>query len=716
MNDRTHRSDDPVSRSGHEVSRRTFLALGSGLFLYFLVEPSELLRAQQDRRMPSYPTDFNAYLRIAEDGRVTCFTGKVEMGQGICTDLAQLLAEEIDVSVDMVEMVMGDTDLCPWDMGTFGSLSTRAFGPLLRGAGAEARTVLLKMAAEYLHAPVERLQVSAGVVTDPASKNTVSYGALVKGKRIEWHLGNVPGKAFSAYSVVGRSVPRKDGLEKVTGKAKYAGDMSLPGMLCARVLRPPAYGSVLKSVDTTAAERVAGVRVVNVGGLVAVLHEHREVADQALRFIKAEYEPSPSRLDDQNIFDHLVKAAPQPKLVGQAGDLAEGARLSTSLFEQTFLDSYVAHGAMETHSALANMLDGRMTVWASTQLPFVLRDEIAGKLGMATDKVRVIPPYLGGGFGGKGVEGPLVEAAQLAKICGKPVHMIWSREEEFAFDTFRPAAVVKIRSGVDAAGKLVLWDYFIYGGGDREARQFYAIPNERTLAAAGWMPQDQVSGLHALPVGAWRAPSANTNTFSRESHIDTIAAKLKIDPVQFRLNNLKHPRLQRVLEIAAEKFGWKPAPGPTGRGMGVAIGTDSDSFVANMAEIEVDKATFRVRVKRVLCVQDMGIVVNPEGARQQMEGCITMGLGYSLSEQIHFKNGEVLDRNFGVYKIPRFSWVPKIETVLIDNPNDPPSGGGEPAIIGMGAVIANAVFDAVGARVLRLPVTPARITEALKKA
>jgi CO/xanthine dehydrogenase Mo-binding subunit len=230
------------------------------------------------------------------------------------------------------------------------------------------------------------------------------------------------------------------------------------------------------------------------------------------------------------------------------------------------------------------------------------------------------------------------------------------------------------------------------------------------------MPQDQVSGLHALPVGAWRAPSANTNTFSRESHIDTIAAKLKIDPVQFRLNNLKHPRLQRVLEIAAEKFGWKPAPGPTGRGMGVAIGTDSDSFVANMAEIEVDKATFRVRVKRVLCVQDMGIVVNPEGARQQMEGCITMGLGYSLSEQIHFKNGEVLDRNFGVYKIPRFSWVPKIETVLIDNPNDPPSGGGEPAIIGMGAVIANAVFDAVGARVLRLPVTPARITEALKKA
>jgi nicotinate dehydrogenase subunit B len=713
MNDRIHLTDIPGSTLDHGVDRRTFLALGSGLFLYFLVEPSELLRAQEARHMPAYATDFNAYLRIGEDGRVTCFTGKIEMGQGICTSLAQLLAEELDVSVDQVEMVMGDTDQCPWDMGTFGSLSVRAFGPLLRGAGAEARAVLLQMAAEYLHAPAERLKVSSGVVTDPDSKNSVSYGGLVKGKRIERHLGKIPGKAFSAYSIIGCSIPRKDGLEKVTGRAKYAGDMKLPGMLRARVLRPPAHGAVLKSLDTTAAERVPGVRVIKEGGLVAVLHEHREVADQALQLMKAEYLPSPSQLNDENVFDHLVKAAPEPRLVGQTGDLAEGERLSTAVFEQTFLDNYVAHAAMETHSALANMQDGKMTVWASTQLPFPLRDLIARKLQMEPDKVRVIPPYLGGGFGGKGTEGPLVEAAQLAKISGKPVQMIWSREEEFAFDTFRPAAVVKIRSGVDATGKLVLWDYVIYGGGDREARQFYAIANERTLAAGGWMAQDP--GMNPFPVGAWRAPSANTNTFSRESHIDTIAAKLKIDPVQFRLNNLKHPRLRRVLETAAEKFGWKSAPGPTGRGVGVAIGTDSDSFVANMAEVEVEKATSRVRVKRVLCVQDMGIVVNPEGARQQMEGCITMGLGYSLSEQIHFKNGEVLNCDFGSYEIPRFSWLPKIETVLIENPKDPPSGGGEPAIIGMGAVIANAVFDAVGARVLHLPVTASRIKEASKQ-
>jgi nicotinate dehydrogenase subunit B len=711
MRDHLVWSDESVSTSGHEVSRRTFLALGSGLFLFFMVEPLGALQERARGPMPGYPTDFNAYLRIGEDGRVTCFVGKIEMGQGICTSLAQLLAEELDVSVDAVDMVMGDTDLCPWDMGTFGSLSVRHFGPVLRGAGAEARSVLLQMAAEHLQAPVEHLQVRAGVVTDSSSKKSVSYAELVKGKRIERHLGKVPGKAVSAYSVVGEAAPRKDGLEKVTGKAKYAGDITLPGMLHARILRPPAHGATLKSADMTGAESVSGVRMVKEGGLVAVLHERPDIAERALALIKAQYEPSPSRLDDQNIFDHLVKAAPEAKVVGEAGHLPEGEKLATTILEQTYFDSYVAHAAMETHSAVATLQDGKMTVWASTQTPFMLRDQIARELGMAAEKVRVITPYVGGGFGGKSSGGQAIEAARLTKLAGKPVQVVWSREEEFFYDTFRPAAVIKIRAGVDAAGKLVLWDYLIYGGGDREARQFYAIPHERTLAAGGWQGVDP--GLHPFAVGPWRAPSNNSNSFARESHIDTLAAKLNMDSVEFRLNNLTHPRFRRVLETAARQFGWKAGRSPSGRGMGVAIGTDVDSFVATMAEVEVDKGTGRVLVKRVLCVQDQGITVNPEGSRQQMEGCITMGLGYSLSEQIQFKNGEVLDRNFGSYEIPRFSSLPKIETILIDNPKDPASGCGEPAIITMGAVIANAVFDAVGARVRQLPVTPARIKQAL---
>ena len=709
MSDRIEQIAQSTSTIGTEVTRRTFLGLGSGLFLFFMVEPMAVLRAQENRYMPPTPTDFNAYLRIAEDGQITGFTGKIEMGQGISTSLAQLLAEELDVAVDNVNMVMGDTELCPWDMGTFGSLSVRAFGPVLRGAAAEARSVLLQMAAEQLHAPAESLQVHNGVVTDPATKKIVTYAELVKGKRIEKHLGKVPGKAVPNYNVIGQTIGRKDAHAKVTGQAKYAGDMTLPGMLSGCILRQPAHGATLKSVDTSAAEKVPGVRVVKEGDLVAVLHQHRDVAAQALTLVKAEWNPSPQTLNDQNIFGHLVNAAPEPGIVGQIGDLAVGEKLATTVFEKIYLDNYVAHSAMETHSALANFENGKMTVWASTQLPFRLRDVISKQLDLPPEKVRIIPPFLGGGFGGKGTEGPLVEAARLSKLTGRPVQMIWSREEEFFFDTFRPAAVIKIRSGVDASGKIVLWDYVIYGGGDREARQFYAVPNERTRASGGWMTQQDV---HPFAVGAWRAPSNNSNSFARESHIDLMAAQLKIDPVQFRLNNLANPRMRRVLETAAEKFGWKPAAGPTGRGVGVAIGTDVDSFVATMAEVEVDKSTFQVRVKRVLCVQDMGIVVNPEGARQQMEGCMTMGLGYSLTEQIHFKNGEILDRNFSSYEIPRFSWLPKIETVLIDNPNDPPSGGGEPAIITMGAVVANAVFDATGTRARQLPVTPAHIKEA----
>lgn len=714
MTDRVDRIDDTVSTSAIDVTRRHFIALGSGLFLSFMVEPLPVQLRAQERHAPPFATDFNAYLRIGEDGRVTLFTGKIEMGQGISTSLAQLLADEIDVSVVNVDMVMGDTELCPWDMGTFGSLSVRAFGPMLRGAAAEAKAVLLQMAGENLQVPVERLRAAGGVVTDSVSKKSISYAEMVKGKHIEKHLGKVPPKPFSAFTVVGKSVPRKDGIAKVSGTAKYASDMKLPGMLRARVLREPAIGATLKSVDTSAAEKVPGVRVVKEGNFVAVLHEHREVAGQALQLIKAEWNPSPSILDHNTVFEHLVKDASEPKNVGQSGDLAGGEKLASQIFEQTYYDSYVAHSAMEPHSALASFENGKVTVWAGTQLPFPLRDKISRELGLPPDKVRVIPPYLGGGFGGKGTEGPLLEAAKLSKIVGKPVHMIWSREEEFQFDTFRPAAVIKVKSGVDASGKLVLWDYIIYGGGDREARQFYAVPNERTRASGGWMTLEP--GMHPLAVGAWRAPSNNSNSFARESHIDHIASKLKIDPVEFRMNNLTHPRFRRVLQACAEKFGWKPGPRPTGQGFGVAIGTDVDSFVATMAEVEVNKNTHHVQVKRVVTAQDMGIVVNPEGATQQMEGCMTMGLGYALAEQIHFKNGEVLDRNFDSYNIPRFSWLPKIETVLIDNRTDPPAGGGEPAIITMGAVMANAVFDAVGARVMQLPVMPERIKAALNKA
>jgi isoquinoline 1-oxidoreductase len=707
-----------VRPDNSNLSRRGFFAVaGSGLFVFF---SADLDAFQEPARLPGRqagPTDFNAYLRIGADGRVTCLVGKVELGQGAMTALPQLLAEELDVPFDSVDMVMGDTDICPYDMGTFGSMCIRNLGPVVRAAGAEARAVLIQMAAEQFKAPPERLQVKAGVITDPlAPSKLVTYAQLVEGKRIERHIANVPLKPAESFTIIGKSPRRKDALEKVTGKAKYAGDFTLPGMLHARILRPPAHGATLKSVDTSAAEKLPGVRVVREGDLIAVLHEQPDMAEQALGLIKAQFDRPHTGLDDKTIFAHLLETAPKPQVVANGGNVEGGEKLSKTVVDETYLNSYVAHAPMETHTAVASIENGKVTVWASTQAPFSVKPAVAQALGIPPENVHIITPYVGGGFGGKSGAPQAVEAARLAKAAGKPVQVVWDRSEEFFFDPFRPAAVVKIRSGITATGKIAFWDAKVYAAGEREATPFYTIPNHHTESAGGWQGGNP-PGMHPFDVGPWRGPSANTNTFARESHIDSMAAKAGVDPLQFRLNHLTDPRMRRALEAVAKQFAWKPAAkNPSGRGVGVACGIYSNVYVATMAELAVNKTTGGVQVKRVVTALDAGVIVNPDGLRQQMEGCITMGLGYCLAEEVRFKDGEVLDHNFDSYQIPRFSWLPKIETLIIDNPGLAAQGCGEPPITTMGAVIANAIYDAVGARVLQLPMTPARILEAIKKA
>ena len=699
------------------LDRRGFLKLTTtGLLVMVAVEPvlGRTAVPFQGGRSSGPPADLNAFLHIGADGRVTCLVGKVELGQGAMTSLPQLAAEELDVPLSSVDIVMGDTDLCPFDSGTFGSLSIRAFGPVLRDAAAEAKGVLLQMAAERLAVPVADLIVDAGAVVAKTDRTKrVTYGQLSEGKRIERRLtARPPLEAVSAFTIVGKATPRRDALEKVTGAAKYAGDIAPKGALHARVVRRPAHGATLATLDTSAAEKVPGVRVIRDGDLVAVLHAHRDEADKALGLIKATYAPSPSTLTDETIFDHLVRTAPAGDTTARGGDLAAGEKLATLVFEETYRKGYVAHAAMETHSAVAAMENGRITVWAGTQTPFPLKSQVASALGLSADKVRVITPYVGGGFGGKSASLQGIEAARLTVAAGVPVRVIWSREEEFFFDTFDPAAVHVIRSGVDAAKKIVFWDNTVVGAGSRGAEHIYDIPNHRTLVRSGW--GGNPSGLHPFAVGPWRAPGANANAFARESHIDVMAAKAGVDPVEFRLMNLADPRMRRVLQAAVKAFGWTSKPGPSGRGFGVACGIDAGTYCVNMAEVKVDKGSGAVKVTRLVSVQDMGVVVNPEGAKQQMEGCLTMGLGYCLTEEVRFKNGEILDTNFDTYELPRFSWVPKIETVILDTPGLPAQGGGEPAIVPMGAVLANAVFDAVGARVRRLPMTRARVLAAMK--
>ena len=701
-----------------EVSRRKFLKIfGGGIVV--TVSANDLLALQEApvrRRFGrALPDDFNAFLRVGEDGRVTCFTGKIEMGQGVVTSLAQMLADELEVVLESVDMVMGDTDLCPWDMGTFGSMTTRFFGPPLRAAAAEAREVLLELAAEKLEAPRDQLTVSAGVVSNTADpEQKISYAEIAKGQTIARRLDRKAVlESVESFTIVGRPVNRTDAIAKVTGNAEFSGDIRRDGMLYACLLRPPAHGATLGEVDASGIEAVNGATMVVDGDLVAVLHATPDGAQRAIESIEATWQTPELDLDEDSIFEHLLKVAPAGESLDRGGDLSSGMSVSNAEARHTYLDGYVAHAPIETHTAVAEFVDGRCTIWASTQTPFRLQTEAAEVLGLAEDKVRVIPPFVGGGSGGKTANRQAIEAARLAKRTGRPVQVAWSRAEEFFYDTFRPAAVVKIDAGVGEGGRISYWDYTTYFAGSRGADHFYDIPHHRTVAApGGWRGGP---GTHPFATGAWRAPGNNTNTFARESHIDILAVEAGIDPVEFRLRNLADKKMRQVLETTANRFGWLEAGAPSGRGQGIALGIDAGTYVGLAAEVEVEQSTGKVTVERLVCAQNMGLAINPEGATIQMEGCLTMGLGYALAEQVRFSGGKILDTNFDTYEIPRFSWLPKIETVIIEAENDPPQGGGEPAIIVVGAAIANAIFDAVGARVYRMPMTAERVREAMRR-
>ncbi len=694
--------------------RDFFKILGSGIIIFFRPWGAIDLLGLPAEQARALPKDYNSFLLIGEDGTVSCYTGKIEMGQGIITSLAQEMADELNVPIEKVKMVMGDTDLCPFDQGTWGSMSTRTFGPNMRAAAAEARGVLIELASTQLGVPVSQLEVKDGIITDTKNpKNSVSYAQLTKGKKIEKFLDVKPAvEDYTKFTYVGKPFKHSDANLKVTGEAKYAGDMKLPGMVFARILRPPSHGAKLTSVDYSEAEKITGTKVVRDGDMVAVINENRDKADEAIVKIKAEYSFHEIPVNDKTIFEWMVKADSDVKVVRSNGDLEAGKQLSEKIFESEFHDPYLAHAAIETHSALARIEGDKLTVWASTQSPFGLKDGITRELGFSAENVRVISPFLGGGFGGKGEFRQGIEAAKLAKLTGKPVMLVWTREEEFFNDTFHPAGVVKIKSGIDKSGMIKLWDYHLYFAGSRGSDTIYDVPNAKTTS---YSEKRDVSPVIPLATGAWRAPSNNTNTFAREVQIDIMAAAAGIDPLEFRLKNLKDEKMIACLKAVADKFGYVAGKAPSGRGIGIAVGIDAGSWVAHMAEIKVDKNTGKIQVIRIACAQDMGLCVNPQGATIQMEGCITMGLGYALTEEVLFEGGNVQSRGFDTYNIPRFSWLPKIDTVILDRKDKPPQGGGEPAIIAIGAIIANAVFDATGARLYRVPMTPARVLEALKK-
>ncbi|MRR20476.1 isoquinoline 1-oxidoreductase [bacterium] len=706
-----------VKESTHDIPsgmkrRNFFKILGGGIVILFQPWGALDLLALPAEQRRSLTKDYNAFLHIAEDGTVTCYTGKIEMGQGVITSLPPMMADELNVPLSMVKMVMGDTDLCPYDQGTWGSLTTRVFGPAMRAAAAEARAVLVELASEKLGVPAGQLTVKDGIVAETANpSNSVTYAELAKGRKLEKYLDVKPlVEDHTQFTYVGTPYMHSDAREKVTGKAEYAGDLKLPGMLHARILRPPSHGAKLVTADTSAAERMEGVKVVRDGDFIAVVSENRDLADMAVVQISAEFSYDEMKVSNETIFDYIKKGEYRINVARTAGDMDAAPAQCDKLFEHEYHDPYLAHTPIEPHTALARMEGEKLTVWASTQSPFGLQESLVREFGMNLENVRVITPFVGGGFGGKSANGQGVEAARLARLTGKPVMVAWTRDEEFFYDTFHPASVVKVKSGVDKTGKIMLWDYHVYLAGTRGSETIYDVPNARTTS---YSEDRSKYPVHPFGTGAWRAPNNNTNTFARETQVDIMAAAAGIDPLEFRLKNLKDEKMIGVLKAVADKFGYKPGKSPSGRGIGIACGTDAGTWVAHIAEVEVNKKTGSVKVLKLVCVQDMGLCVNPQGALIQMEGCLTMALGYTFTEELRFEGGKILDRNFDSYNIPRFSWVPKLECVILDRKDQPPQGGGEPAIIAVGAAVGNAIFDATGARLFRVPFTPERVLQAI---
>ena len=708
------KQDISLSTERNGMPRRDFFKLlGSGIIIFFRPWGALDLMGLPGEQERDLPKDFNAFLRIAEDGTVSCFTGKIEMGQGIITSLVQMMADELNVPMEKVKMIMGDTDLCPYDGGTWGSLTTREFGPNMRAAAAEARGVLLELASVQLKVPVSQLAVREGIITDiKNANNSVSYSQLAKGKRIEKFLSVKPAvEDYTKFTHIGKSFLRLDARLKVTGEAKFSGDLKLPGMVYARILRPPSHGAKLTKVDLSGAEKIEGAKVIRDGDLVAVLHENHDKADEAIAKIKAEYSFRELPVNDKTVFEWMLKADSYANVDTTQGDLESGRKLSEKIFESEFHDPYLAHATIETHTAVAQLVNDKLTVWASTQTPFPLQEDLARELGFSLAKVRVIVPFVGGGFGGKSANLQAIEAARLAKLSGKPVMVVRTRDEEFFYDNFHPAGVIRIKSGIDKSGLIKYWDYHAYYSGTRGADLIYDIPNAMVTDHG---EKDNAPPVHPFDTGPWRAPNNNTNTFAREVQIDIMAAAAGIDPLEFRLKNLKDEKMIECLKAVADKFGYVAGKTPGGRGIGIAVGTDVGTMVASMAEVKVDRNSGHVQVVRIACAQDMGLCVNPEGSTLQMEGCITMGMGYTLAEELLFEGGNIQTRGFDSYEIPRFSWLPKIDTLILDRKDKAPQGGGEPAIICIGAVVANAIFDATGARLYRMPMTRTRVLEALK--
>ena len=688
-----------------DLGRRDFFKfLGAGIVVVSVLKPAVVAQESGGGRRrggESLPKEIDAWLHIGEDGKVTVYTGKVEVGQNIRTSLSQAVSEELHVPIDRIEMVMGDTKLTPFDMGTFGSRTTPTMNLQLRKVASAACDTLIGLAAAQWKTDPQQLVAANGKISDPKGNRSVEYAALTKGQQLTQELpAEDPLIPATDWKVAGTSAPKVDGCEFVTGKHRFPSDQKLPDMLYGKVLRPAAFDATLASLDTQKAEQM-GATVVHDGNFVGVAAPSSRAAMDALSAIKAEWkaEPQPS---NKELFDYLRKNTTDGHDVTGDGDsfdlgsFDQAFKSADHKLQTTYTVRYIAHVPLEPRAALAKWDGDQLTVWTGTQRPFGVRGQLAEAFHIPDDNIRVLMPDTGSGYGGKHTGETAIEAARLARAAKRPVKVVWTREEEFTWAYFRPAGVIDVSSGVRSDGTITAWEMHNYNSGSAGIRTYYDIPNQRIVFHPVKSPLRQ---------GSYRALAATANHFARESHMDEVARSIKMDSLEFRLKNLKNERLRAVFQAAAKQFGWGTSKHP-GQGFGMGGGYEKLGNIATFAEVNVDRKSGEVKVVRVVSAFECGAIVNPDNLRNQIEGSNVQGLGGALFEAIEFENGKILNGRLSQYRVPRFSDLPKLETVLLDRKDIPSVGAGECPMIGLAPAIANAIFDASGVRLRGLPMVP----------
>ena len=734
------------------LDRREFFRQSGALVVGFTLASAGL--AQQLAPRPQLPGSLNnnrmldGWLRINADGTVTVFTGKVELGQGILTALAQIAAEELDIAYERVEMISADTSRSPDEGMTAGSQSVENSGTALRFAAAEAHEMLLQLAAARLGVPADKLAVSDGTVSAGAMQAT--YWELVKSVDLKREAtARARPKSPASHRIVGKSIKRRDIPNKVSGAAAYVQDIRLPGMLFGRVVRPSAPGSRLENCDEAAVRAMPGVvAVVRDGSFLAVAAEREEQAIKAANALRTSAKWTAGiALPPQGsaLFEHLQKLPARDSVVNSKVG-APSASGPVTTIEAKYTRPYQCHASIGPSCAVAQVKDGKLTVWTHSQGVYPLRQHLARVMRMSEASIIAVHVEGSGCYGHNGADDVACDASLVARATGgRPVKLQWMREDEFGWEPYGSAMVMKLQARVDASGQVVDWQHETWshphstrpggagsnllagwdianpvpmgapingaqpaGAADRNAVPLYVFPNQRII-------------LHYLPemplrTSALRTLGAYANVFALESFIDELAVAANADPVEFRLRHMKDPRARAVIEAAAGKAGWqagRKGDGARGRGIGFAQYKNLAAYVAVVADVEVDRRTGNVRVVKTVAAVDAGLIINPDGVVNQIEGGIIQSTSWSLKESVRYDERRVQTRSWADYPILTFSEVPAVDVVLLNRPEERSLGTGEGSQGPTVAAIANAIANATGTRLRDLPFTRDKVKAAL---